>query len=557
MITLRLRLAISAQCLSRQQRRLIKVVGTLPTMDEPIVTVKQGKLRGCTVQGVLGSSYIAFHEIPFAAPPVGKLRFQDPKPPASWTGIRDASKYVGKACTQVREVAPFDVFGDEDCLYLNVFTNSISDCARKPVMFWIHGGSFIVGSASYNVKRPDYLIKQDVVIVMTNYRLGAFGFLNLGHRAAPGNQGLKDVIAALQWVKDNIANFGGDPDNVTIFGASAGGILVHALTVSPCAQGLFHKAIIQSGVLQSPVAMNQSVPARSFKLAAHLGSNSTDPVQVVEFLRTIDAKDIVKGYSAMLTKEEEHSLCLQFGLNTDNIAEYSVLPQPYDEILSTVTDIPVMVGYTSHEFMMFVADKSEKMMKMYDMALPIFVKRLAETKNLSEADTDELLRVVRNRYFGGQPLSPDKINEFIVLMSDIGFGVGTCIYVEGRVKMTRAPTYFYVYTYVGNEETHTDLLVKRVATGASHVDELSYLFYSPYVKIKNTKPPAAGTKDRIMIERLTRMWTNFAKTGNPTPCHDEFIATTWEPVTQNELKYLNIGDESKLLIMEPHVLSSK
>lgn len=209
----------------------------LPAMYKPIITVKQGKLRGVTVKSSLGSSYIAFHEIPFAASPIGKLRFKDPEPVSPWMGIRDASVCQGNICIQREEQPPYNVIGTEDCLYLNVYTNSLSQ--SKPVMFWIHGGGFSNGTASYRFVRPDYLLTKDVVIVAANYRLGAFGFLNLGHRAAPGNQGLKDLIAALHWVKENIAKFGGDPNNVTLFGQSAGAVLTHALTLSPSARGIF------------------------------------------------------------------------------------------------------------------------------------------------------------------------------------------------------------------------------------------------------------------------------------------------------------------------------
>ncbi|XP_076636106.1 esterase FE4-like [Colletes latitarsis] len=526
-------------------------------MNEPIVTVKQGKLRGTLVQGALGPCYVAFHEIPFAAPPIGGLRFKDPEPPAPWTGVKDVSKYVGKACPQIEERSPYDVVGDEDCLYLNVYTNSISDCTRKPVMFWIHGGAFLIGNGSYNTKRPDYLVAKDIVIVLTNYRLGALGFLNLGHAAAPGNQGLKDLIAALEWVKENIAAFGGDPNNVTIFGASAGGVLVHALTLSPCAQGLFHKAIMQSGLLTCPWAYNQSHPSRGFKLATFLGKESTDPVEVVEFLRTIDARDIVKAHSTILTQEEVNSCCLPFGLNTDNFAEYSVLPNPMDQLISNVVDIPIMIGYTSHEYLMFIKDKCEGTMKAHDENLPLYVKILAMLKKLGSAETEELLKTIKDCYFEGQPITPDKIQEFIRFMGDLNFGIPAKLYVESRVKGTSSPSYFYKFSYVGEQETHTDLLLKRIVPGASHVDELSYLFYSPYLKLKDPKPPAVCTKDRLIMERLTTMWTNFAKTGDPTPCQDDVIKTTWKPVTKDKFNYLDIGDESELLTMEPHVLSSK
>ncbi|KZC12051.1 Esterase E4 [Dufourea novaeangliae] len=499
-------------------------------MNEPVVTVKQGKLRGGIQKSVLGSSFIAFHEIPFAAPPIGELRFKDPQPPAPWTDIKDTGKATEKRCPQMKEVKPHDVIGEEDCLYLNVYTNSLSEC--KPVMFWIHGGAFLTGTGSFKDKRPDYLLAKDVVVVSANYRLGAFGFLNLGHKAAAGNQGLKDLIAALEWVKENIANFGGDPNNVTIFGGSAGAALSQALTMSPRAQGLFHKAILQSGLLTCPWSINQSLPERGFRLAGILGKDSNDP------------------------EEETNGFCLPFGLNIDDIADNPVLPLPIEELLMNDVNIPIVVGYSSHESLMFIKDKSQKTMKHFDTYLLAHVKQLAMLKKLSPEDTETLLKTVRDSYFDGQSITTDKVDGLVRLIGDIYFGIPAKLYVEDRVKRTNAPTYFYVYSYVGTQKTHTDLLVERVTKGASHVDEMAYLFYLPPAKIGDPEPPAVGTKDRTISERITTLWTNVGKTGNPTPSLDDYIKIIWEPASKDKLQYLDIGEESQLLPVEPHILSS-
>ncbi|CAL7935362.1 unnamed protein product [Xylocopa violacea] len=523
-------------------------------MGEPIVTVKQGKLRGAVLNSSLGCPYIAFKNVPFAAPPVGSLRFKDPQPPAPWTGIRDATDDTIRSGIQMQEVEPFDIFGTEDCLYLNVYTNSLNQ--SKPVMFWVHGGAFIVGGGGFDRARGDYLLAKDVVVVSTNYRLGAFGFLNLGHRVASGNQGLKDLIASLEWVKENIANFGGDPSNVTIFGLSAGAALVHALILSPRTKGLFHKAILHSGSANCSWCSDQKSVELCFKLAAVLGKDSRDPVEVVEFLRTVPASDIVRAQQSVLSIEEQVTFQLAFAVNKDDMAENPVLPEKIEQLIAKCEDIPLIVGCTTEEFIMLIKDDDERTKAILNEYLPIHVKNLASLKNLGEADTKKLLETVKQRYFGNKPINEVSIREIVAFLSDIYFVIPATMLLEQLAKRNRAPSYHFRFSYVGNEKTPTDLLTKRSIRGASHTDDSAYLLYLPRCKVDNPDAPAVGTKDRVTMERMTRMWANFAKTGNPTPTHDEFIQTTWKPVTTNEFCYLNIGDELKFLPIPPHIWSS-
>ncbi|XP_017890628.2 esterase FE4-like [Ceratina calcarata] len=553
----RSRIAVNVQFLCKARFGTVKspTLASL-AMSEPVVTVKQGKLRGAVLKSVLGSSYVAFKGIPFAAPPVGDLRFKDPQPPAPWTGTKDTTEVLGYSCLQLDELPPYSPIGNEDCLYLNVYTNSLTQ-SPKAIMFWIHGGAFLVGSSSFELFKPDYLLAKDVVVVTTNYRLGAFGFFNLGHKVAPGNQALKDLIAALEWVKENIAKFGGDPGNVTIFGASAGGALSHALIASPRAKGLFHKAILQSGTLNCTWGMNQCRPERCFKLASLLGKESTDPIEVVEFLRTVSAEDIVKAQANILTPQETASYNLAFGVNSDPVAENPVLPEPIEQVVAEGADVPVMIGSTSHEFIMFFKDKSPKAMAMHNQFLPRHVENLAMLKNLDQSQSEKLLAAAKDRYFDNKPIGEENILGLVEFITDLYFGIPAAVLIEDRVKKARAPNYLYKYSYVGNEKTATDILVDRLVSGASHVDEVAYLFYLPRCKTENPDPPALGTKDRITMERMTRLWTNFAKTGNPTSCQDEFVNVTWKPVTKDELNYLDIGDELKLQPLPQHLLSSK
>lgn len=516
--------------------------------------MKQGKLRGVINKSVLGSSYIAFTGIPFAAPPVGSLRFKDPQPPEPWSGIKDTSKNAACICIQVNEQPPNQVIGTEDCLFLNVYTTSLNQ--QKPVMFWVHGGGYMVGSGNIKIVRPDYLMEKDVVVVTVNYRLGVFGFLNLGHRVAPGNQGMKDLIMALEWVKENIANFGGDPNNVTIFGGSSGGALIHYLLLSPRTRGLFHKAIMQSGLVTCPWNLGQSRPEHFFKLASLLGKDSTNAEEVVEFLRTVSAVDIAKATQSIITIDGVTSFHVPFAPNNDQVAEDPVLPLPIEVLLLKDVDIPVMIGFTSHEYIMFFKDNSEKAMNINNKYLPYHVKLIARMKNLGPAETEELVKTVKEKYFNGQPIGRDNIDKLVEFFGDVYFVLPAKLYVEDRVKRTTVPTYLYRYSYVGKEPTSTDLMVKRLVKGASHIDEVSYLFYLPLCKSENPNPPAVGTKDRVILEQMTTLWTNFAKTSDPTSTQNDFVNVTWKPSTSDNPYYLDIGDELRLLTVPPHILSS-
>lgn len=262
-------------------------------MDTP-----QGQLRGERLSCGLFCNYYSFKGIPYAVPPVGELRFRQTSLHQGWTGVRDASEH-GPVCPSGSRSE--DYSGDEDCLFANVYTQSLT--GKRPVMVWIHGGSFTGGSGNSWIYGPDYFVDEGVLLVTVNYRLGVLGFMSTGDKHAPGNYGIKDLIVALQWVKQNIAAFGGDPDNVTIFGESAGGCLVHYLTMSPLANDLYHKAIIQSGTALVPWGYQDNPLAAVTQLAKDMGLTFTDTEDLVNQMRTMSPGDFIKatrGWTALV-----------------------------------------------------------------------------------------------------------------------------------------------------------------------------------------------------------------------------------------------------------------
>ncbi|XP_069973879.1 acylcarnitine hydrolase-like [Penaeus vannamei] len=238
------------------------------------VELRQGRISGASERAGWGGVWYGFRGIPYAQAPVGDLRFRDPRAAGSWAGVRNGS-LAPPLCPQVDanpgEEGEAVVRGEEDCLYLNVFTPR-PFASTLPVMVWIHGGAFLVGGAGEYGPLP--LLTRDVVLVTLQYRLGTLGFLSTEDPALPGNLGLKDQTAALRWVRENIRDLGGDPDKVTVFGQGAGAASAHLQVLSPQAEGLFRRAILQSGNALSPWALRNdhrhtaSVVGRVFNCSA-------------------------------------------------------------------------------------------------------------------------------------------------------------------------------------------------------------------------------------------------------------------------------------------------
>src|SRR5690348_10697779 len=266
---------------------------------EILVETRRGRVRGQAEAGLA-----VFRGLPYARPPVGPLRFAPPEPPPAWTGTRDATRFAPSASQNGALIGPVMSLGigrtAEDCLYLNVWTPA-ADRRRRPVMVWIHGGAFVLGSGSQMLYDGATLARRgDVVVVTINYRLGAFGFLRLCERfgqrlPATGNEGLLDQIAALEWVRDEIAAFGGDPGNVTLFGESAGAMSVATLLGTPRARGLFRRAILQSGAANF-VRSAERADAVTASLLERLGISRTDAPR----LRDVPAAALLEAQQQVL-----------------------------------------------------------------------------------------------------------------------------------------------------------------------------------------------------------------------------------------------------------------
>jgi bile salt-stimulated lipase len=358
-------------------------------------------------------SYFSFKGIPYALPPLTNRRFRPPAAHPGWAGIRPALEHGNNCPNGGGLLGSYE--GDEDCLFLNVYSRNLA--GRRPVMVWIHGGSFTGGSGDNTTYGPEYYMVDDVVVVTINYRLGFLGFLSTGDAAAPGNWGLKDAVEALRWVQRNIARFGGDPDNVTIFGESAGSVIVHFLVLSELANGLFHKAISQSGMALNPWAFQPDPLRVTEDLAKRLGILYTSNADLVDQLRMVSLQDLVSNQDGWLAIDRPR------GFSPFDIAPCaepsSVSPIIIDrhplEIMRSGNwnDVPYIIGYNSDESMFMQREH------LFDFGVHRFFTEnpwawVPELWNVpsSHPDTVAIMNEYKNLYFEGESPSRQRDKEW-------------------------------------------------------------------------------------------------------------------------------------------------
>lgn len=425
--------------------------------------------------------------------------FQAPLPAEPWDDVRDCTA-EGNVCAQFDPIMYQSFIGDENCLFLNVYTPNL-DGEFLPVMIFIHGGGYQFGSGNSKMYGPDYLVDRDVVLVTINYRCGPLGFLCLNTPEVPGNAGLKDMVQAIRWVKDNIHNFGGSSGNITIFGESAGGAAVSTLTASPITKNLISKAIIQSGTALNSWAFDQTPIRNATELANHLGCESQDVDDILEFLTSTPVRDLIDAANKInRVKEFTETGVIDFipVIEKEFPGVEAVITESFVDILVSgrTANIPIMIGATTLELI------NEP--KNYDL------DQFVPSCFFLEKDSEEALEIIDNikrLYFSTTELGPDNKYEYLHLLSDKLFNVDTYRYIKHLVQVSNKPIYYYNFDYVGELNVMKKFLTDELKT-ATHMDELGYLFKN-YLQ----EDVEATPQDINMRERMVRLWTNFAKTG--------------------------------------------
>ncbi len=454
----------------------------LPLAAADPVTSDKGAVEGTASAD---SKVRIFKGIPFAAPPVGALRWKAPQPVASWAGVRKAAEF-GPRCMQGRifnDMIFRDAGLSEDCLYLNVWTPAASSQERLPVMVWIYGGGFFAGAASEPRQDGENLARKGVVVVSLNYRLGLFGFFahpelaqESGHGSA-GNYGLMDQVAALQWVRKNIAAFGGDPGNVTIFGESAGSFSVSALMASPLAQGLFQRAIGESGAFFSttldlkPLAKAEEDDG---KFAEALGART------IEALRAKPADELLKAAL-------KQGGAVRFAPDLDGY----FLPETAYAIYAAgkQSHVPLLAGWNADEGSFRAIFKSDPptAANFAKRARELYGDKAAAFLKLYPAATDEQAQR------SAQDLAGDQFIAF-----------STWKWLEMQAATGKSAEYRYEFDQAPPSPAGA------VSRGAYHSAEIEFVFGALASKDLSWRP-----EDLKLSDLMSSYWSNFAKTGDP------------------------------------------
>lgn len=465
---------------------LCVTVGAAHAAPVDRVVVESGALQGAVEDGV-----VAFKGVPFAAPPVGDLRWRPPQPLARWQGVRDAGSY-GHDCMQKpfpSDAAPLGTTPAEDCLVLNVWRPETPSKAKLPVMVWIYGGGFVNGGSSPEVYAGDQFARRGVVLVSFNYRLGRFGFF--GHPALTaeagggpiGNYGFMDQVAALKWVQRNIAAFGGDPDNVTLFGESAGGFSVHALTTSPVARGLFHKAIIQSGGGRSGITPGRRVTggvaggppsgeAVGLAFAKRIGVEGED-ARALAALRALAAERVVDGLNMATMFDPTYA---------GPMIDGRILVDEPERVYRAGggMKIPVMVGATNMDIGFSQARTVDEVLAQFgaerrDAAKAAYDPQgVGDVRRMREAAASDRMMVEPARF------------------------VARTFAGQGRTA------YAYRFSYVASS-------MRKDWPGAPHATDIPFAFDT----VKAKYGAALTADDTRAAQAVNAYWIAFARTGDP------------------------------------------
>lgn len=463
-----------------------------------IVNTDSGKVEGYEQRGLF-----VFKGIPFAAPPVGRQRWMPPAPVQPWSGVRSA-RLPGAISPQIIAPSMFVAAADqpleqepqsEDCLYLNVWTPGL-DGARRPVMVWIHGGGFTGGSGSSGAYKGSRLAARgDVVVVTTNYRLGALGFLNLdqvtnGRIPATGNEGLLDQTDALEWVQRNIAAFGGDPGQVTIFGESAGGMSVGCQLALPRAKGLFHRAILQSGATSS--ARKPAGAAQAAKqLLAILNVKPAD----IDALYALPVARLLAAQQELVPRMRKLGRAAELALRP--VIDGDVMPMlPLDAVRKgAASPVPIIVGTNLDEWRVVNA-RNPEVQGLDENGLLQRIRQILPSRN-PDTMVDTYRRSLALR---GMPTRPSDI--YSAVETDQKFRIPAVRLAEAQQSQGQS-AYSYLFTWVSP--------AFGGALGAHHALELGFLFgnYGPGYG-------GAGPAADALSRSIQDAWLAFARNGDPS-----------------------------------------
>ncbi|EFN66414.1 Esterase FE4 [Camponotus floridanus] len=517
----------------------------LVNSDETVPRVKtlSGALKGYYKISQYGRKYEAYEGIPYASPPVGELRFKPPRPIPAWIGELPAMKF-GSPCIQYAQ-SPSDladnVEGAEDCLYLNIYVpiRNKTEKISMPVLFWIHGGAFQLGSGT--IYGATYLMDSDVILVTINYRLGPMGFLSTEDEVVPGNMGLKDQNMALRWVFQNIESFGGDPNGITLFGQSAGGASVQYHYLSPMSVGLFRGGMSFSGTAFDCWAQTESSLEKTKKLSSLMGCPTTTSRDMIDCLRYRPARDIVQATSEFMYFF--YNPFTPFGPVIEKVNnDTAFIDRTPVEIVNNgdVQDLPWVTSVVSQDGLYPVAEfiaNNEALKQLngnWDFLGPHF---LDFYYTIPKEKQVEIARIIKKHYFDTKSIDQTTTKQLVQMAGDRFNVVDSEKAAQMQAKVNRNPVWYYYFAYRGKQSFSDFLSGTTNNYGVSHGDDIFYILESPIVNTTTTQ------RDRDMQKVLIDYCVSFATNGIPN-----VAGVKWSKLdpSKKEIQYLHIASPTEI-----------
>ncbi|KAM6977239.1 neuroligin-3a isoform 2-T2 [Aplochiton taeniatus] len=496
--------------------------------------------------------------VPYAASPVGEKRFMPPEAPSSWSGIKNATHFAPVCPQNIHNAVPeimmpiwftfnLDIVAshiqdqNEDCLYLNIYVpteDDIRDTGAKPVMVYIHGGSYMEGTG--NMIDGSVLASYGNVIVITlNYRVGVLGFLSTGDQAAKGNYGLLDQIQALRWISENIGYFGGDSNRITVFGSGIGASCVSLLTLSHHSEGLFHRAIIQSGSALSSWAVNYQPVKYTRLLAEKVGCNVLDTLDMVDCLRKKSSRELV----------EQDIQPARYHVAFGPVIDGDVIPDDPEILMEQgeFLNYDIMLGVNQGEGLRFVENVVDSEDGVSGNDFDFSVSDFVDSLYGYPEGKDTLRETIKFMYtdWADRDNPETRRKTLVALFTDHQWVEPSVVTADLHARYG-SPTYFYAFYH------HCQSLMKPAWSDAAHGDEVPYVFGVPMIGPTELFPCNFSKNDIMLSAVVMTYWTNFAKTGDPNkpvPQDTKFIHTkanrfeevAWSKYNPQDQLYLHIG----------------
>ncbi|XP_065202760.1 esterase E4-like isoform X2 [Planococcus citri] len=503
-------------------------------------------------QSFLQQNFYSFFGIPYGKSPANTRRFTDPVKVTPWRNVLDATSEK-EGCVQF-SLLHYEFMGTEDCLFNNIHVPKLP-CKKdilRPVIVNIHPGAYSFGSPRTEFYgSPEFIMHNDVIYVCISFRLHILGFLNLGLKECSGNQGIKDIILSLQWIKSNIRSFGGDPENVTLLGSCTGAMIIHALMLSPSVKGLFHKAVLMGAYLTIPnVIQQESNVSHAQETAVSLGydGDPQDHKKLLTFLKKQEPQSLIHGIrQRQKVLQETMAPILPIGVFGPSLDQGDILPESPRKLIATMTRIPIMIGFSEIESIMgFVRNTSLDGGVLGD--LRTHTERNFKTSfrqncfgwgyHLDDDDVHLINTDVEAFYLDRQPIEKAPLYTKMDIQTDIFMSDAYDTVINPVAANLPSSVYIYKFQFEGNIHSMNTILKTRFTEplkGAFHGSDFCYWnrFGDPQDK-----------ETHKMVKNVTKLITTFAKTGDPN--HEDF-PVRWKPSTPDDPCYLSINNPSEMV----------